>query len=92
MATGRWQGAVTVGLSSEVMVLVVKWSEMPDDSEKKRLAMQPGVLAVTGGSVLPGKKKWLLTARCDMVADINEVFFAAMHISLLVGLLWGCLE
>lgn len=54
--------------------------------------MQPGILAVTGGSELPGKKKWLLTARCDMVADIDGVFFAAVHISLLVGLFWGCLE
>lgn len=33
MATGRCQGALTLGLSSEVTVLVVKWSETPDDSE-----------------------------------------------------------
>lgn len=61
--TGRWQRAMTVGLSVEVRVLAVKWSEMPDDSEKWQLAMQSGcgcwyqdvALAVRGGSVLPVK-------------------------------------
>lgn len=99
VGNGSWQMAVTVGLSAEVRVLAVKWSEMPDDSEKWQLAMQPGcgwwyqdvALAVRGGSVLPVKEKWLLTERCDTVGDIGEVFFSAMHISLLTWLFWDCL-
>lgn len=54
-----------MGFSAEVRVLAVKRSEMPDDSEKRQLAMQPGcgfwhrdeALAIRGGSVLPVKKK-----------------------------------